>query len=102
MLFRSLTYTKFGEQKNYEKELKVTIPENLDYTGVFDDLFDTYTSRVSLERVKTTNMGSMYELTYRFMGKDHAKEKEFIDAIRCRNGNLSISIGRFVPNREEL
>ena len=57
--------SKFGETKSAEKELKVTIPENLDYTGIFDDIFAAHTRRAELERVKTSNMGSLYELCYR-------------------------------------
>ena len=97
-----LTVSKFGERKENEKELKVTIPENLDYTGIFDDLFACYTSKVTLERVRTTNMGSMYELNYHIVLRDLTMEKELMDAIRCRNGNLTVSCGRVVVNREEL
>lgn len=97
-----LTLTKFGERNEKEKSLKVTIPENLDYTEIFDDLFEEFTNKVSLESVRTTNMGSMYELTYYIILKHANQEKQLIDAIRCRNGNLGITCGRFVPNREEL
>ena len=72
--------------------LNVTIPEDLDYTGVFDDIFADYTKSCELIRVKTTNMGSLFRLTYHIALKDPAREKELIDAIRCRNGNLEISI----------
>ncbi|MDO5520274.1 MAG: DUF4956 domain-containing protein [bacterium] len=97
-----LTKVSFGEKKNTEKALKIVIPENLDYTNIFDDLFETYTKKVSLDRVKTTNMGSLYELTYTISLKDSSKEKELIDAIRCRNGNLTVLSGRPMVNREEL
>ena len=76
------------------KVLNITIPEDLDYTAVFDDIFDTYTTGHELIRVKTTNMGSLFRLTYQVALKDPAKEKEMIDAIRCRNGNLEISVSR--------
>lgn len=85
-----------------ERELKVTIPENLDYQGIFDDLFAKYTSRVQLMRVRTVNMGSLYELQYQIILKDEKKEKEFLDQIRCRNGNLGIICGRRSMNKEEL
>lgn len=94
--------TPFGEKKKCEKELKITIPEDLDYTGIFDDVFQTYTSQNNLERVKTTNMGSLYELCYHVVIKDAAKEKEMIDAIRCKNGNLPIVCGRIPAKFEEL
>ena len=74
----------------------------LDYTDVFDDLFSRYTRRAALDRVKTTNLGSMYELTYQITLKDAKEEKEFLDALRCRNGNLTIVCGRQRTVRETL
>lgn len=97
-----LAATPFGEQRGGEKDLRVTIPENLDYAGIFDDLFAQYASGAKLLRVKTTNMGSMYELHYQLRLRDEAKEKEFLDAIRCRNGNLNIVCGRVASGREEV
>ena len=91
----------FGTSIPKEKQLRITIPEDLEYNGIFDDLFQTYTNSVRLERVKTINLGTMYELTYILDLKDPAKEKEFIDALRCRNGNLNIVCGRPVT-REAL
>lgn len=91
-----------GEAKGLEKELKITIPESLDYSGIFDDLFEKYASGVHLLQVRTTNMGSLYQLKYRILLKKEAEEKEFLDALRCRNGNLEISCGRIPINREEL
>ena len=84
---------QFGNPVSKERELRITIPEDLNYLGVFDDLFQTYTKFSHLERVKTTNMGTMYELSYRVELRNRAKEKEFIDELRCRNGNLSIIYG---------
>lgn len=97
-----LFHSRFGDQKSTEKELKVTIPENLDYTDIFDDLFQAYTKGCQLIRVKTTNMGSLYELQYHVVLKNSREEKEFIDEIRCRNGNLNIVCGRIPSNKEEL
>lgn len=77
-----------------EKEIKVIIPEDLDYSGVFDDLFERYTVRAELLRVKTINMGSLYRLTYRVRLRNPKVEKELLDAIRCRNGNLEIICSR--------
>lgn len=87
---------KFGEkpQEARDKALRITIPEDLDYTGAFDDLMREYTLRHELVSVRTTNMGSMYKLTYHLILKDCQKEKEFIDRLRCRNGNLEISCSR--------
>ena len=76
-----------------EWELRVTIPENLDYNDLFSDLFAGYTASCKLLRVKTVNMGSLYSLHYLVRLKDPAGEKELLDAMRCRNGNLEISCG---------
>ncbi|MBR1762278.1 MAG: DUF4956 domain-containing protein [Eubacterium sp.] len=81
-----------NKNSNAEKILKITIPEDLDYTGVFDDLFEKYTKKYETISVKTSNMGSLYKLKYNIVLKDNANEKEMIDALRCRNGNLEISI----------
>lgn len=84
---------RFGTPRRTEQSLKITIPEDLDYYGIFDDLFRQYTKHAALERVKTTNMGTMYELSYRVELRTPAREKEFLDALRCRNGNLTIVLG---------
>jgi hypothetical protein len=80
----------------------VTIPEDLDYTHVFDDILDEYTSLWELEKVKTTNMGTMFRMTYRVTLKDPSKEKDMLDALRCRNGNLEISVSRQDTGATEL
>lgn len=85
---------KFGELSGAHRHLKITIPENLEYEGLFDDLFDKYTKAHELIRVKTTNMGTLYELTYSIELKKAEVTKSFIDEIRCRNGNLNIICGR--------
>ena len=85
-----------------EKQLKVTIPENLDYSGIFDDIFEKYTLANSLEKVKTVNLGSMYELVYRITEKDEKQEKQMLDEIRCRNGNLTVICGKVPVNSESL
>ena len=82
--------------------LRVTIPEDLNYTGVFDDLLATYTRRSRLEGVKTTGMGSLFELRYTVVLKDAKQEKAFLDQLRCRNGNLTIALSRHAPSHEEL
>ena len=78
------------------KSLRITIPEDLDYTGVFEDIFEDYTSEHTLVSSKTSNMGSMFKLSYEITLKDPAKEKDFIDKLRCRNGNLEISISGLI------
>lgn len=82
------------------KELKVLMPEDLDYTNVFDDIFKKYTNKVELEKVKTTNMGSLFELTYRVTLKQRANEKKFIDDLRVRNGNLKIVLSHPMDDKD--
>ena len=91
-----------GKKSSLYKTLHITIPEDLDYTGVFEDLFDKYTSKYELVQVKTTNMGSLFRLTYNFTLRNAAQEKEFIDSLRCRNGNLEISVSKQETNVCEL
>lgn len=86
----------FGEKKNSAayKTLTVTIPEDLEHSEAFEDLFREYTSAWELVRVKTANMGTMFKLTYDVTLKDSAKEMEFVNKLRCRNGNLEISVSK--------
>lgn len=84
----------FGAKKRADLDwtLHVTIPEDLDYVEVFDDLFARYTKKSELVNVKTTNMGSLFKLTYHITFQESGTEKAFIDAVRCRNGNLEIAL----------
>lgn len=95
-----LMYTKFGETKDVSKILKITIPENLNYVGAFDEIFSKFTKEINLEQVKTTNMGSMFELKYKVRLLKDINEKDFIDALRCRNGNLCISLTNSIVEGE--
>ncbi len=89
-----LNVTNFGEEKNNEsRTLQITIPENLNYTDVFDDIFSRFTKEAKLVSVKTTNMGSLFKLSYEIELQKVALEKQFVDELRCRNGNLEIIIG---------
>ncbi len=101
-----LIYNKldFGAKLNADryKSIRVMIPEDLDYSGVFDEILDEYTSSNELVQVRTTNMGSMFRLTYDVVLKDPAKEKEMIDRLRCRNGNLEINVSRQATVATEL
>lgn len=101
-VFVVLSKTRFGEKKYREKLLRVTMPENLDYTHVFDDIFDKYLNKCTREKTKTVNMGTMYQISYIIEMKDVNEEKKLIDDIRCRNGNLTVSIGRVPVNTDEL
>lgn len=85
-----------------DKTLRVTIPEDLDYTGVFDDIFEKYATNVETIKVKTANMGSLYKLTYNLTLKDITQEKKMLDEIRCRNGNLEVSMCRQEVATNEL
>lgn len=87
---------------NQEKILNITIPESLNYTDVFDSTFDKYLSSNEMVGLKTTNMGSMFRLSYRITLKDLSKEKEMIDELRIRNGNLEISLLPYVEQSKEL
>jgi hypothetical protein len=91
----------FGEPKQTHKELRITVPESLDYTGLFDDLFAEFTKIHKLKQVKTTNMGSLFKLYYDIVLKDEAREKELIDQLRCRNGNLDIVCG-YISDRSDV
>ena len=91
-----------GNDKDNERKLKVVIPESLNFIDAFNDIFEKYTVRNVLEKVKTTNMGSMYELNYHITVKDDIDEKKFIDEIRCRNGNLNIMLSRETEGEAEL
>ena len=86
----------FGTKKNSAtfKILTITIPEDLDYSSIFDDIFAQFTKSHDLVRVKSTNMGSMFKLTYNVMLADASREKEMIDQIRTRNGNLEIAVSK--------
>lgn len=91
-----------GAQSEGVKCLIIVIPENLDYTEIFDDLFSEYTKKSELFSVKTTNMGSMYKLKYDIVLKDASKQKEFMDAIRERNGNLEVMLERPIMNENVI
>lgn len=94
LILMGLTAFGFGQGAPAERILKITIPENLDYESLFDDLFARYTRRADLVRVKTTNMGTLYTLEYRITLLQDRIPKEFLDELRCRNGNLNIVCGR--------
>lgn len=96
-----LTFCKFGDAKAAYKQLRITIPENLDYNSVFDDIFEKYLNKYELNEVRTTNMGSLYKLTYQIEMKDVTLEKEMLDELRCRNGNLDIICSRAIVDSGE-
>ncbi|HEY9061210.1 MAG TPA: DUF4956 domain-containing protein [Pseudobacteroides sp.] len=99
ILMAGLSLSNFGANKSHEKTLKIVIPEDLDYQGVFDDVLDKYTVSHELRRVKTTDLGSLFELVYLVNMRFEANEKDFIDELRCRNGNLNIIL---IMNAEKV
>ena len=90
----------FGKQKEPEKTLKITIPDDLEYDGVFDDVLKCYTHELTM--VQTTNMGSLFLLEYAVRMKQPGTEKRMIDELRCRNGNLKITCGRAAASKDVL
>lgn len=97
-----VNYAPFKTRTEKSQSLRITIYEDLDYTTVFDDIFSEYLNSYEKVLVKTTNMGSMYQINYQIEMKDPKKEKEFIDALRCRNGNLNIQCGNAENTIEQL
>ena len=91
-----------GKSDESTRTLKITVPENLDYEGKFEDIFDKYLKSYSYEEIKTSNMGSLYKLTLSVVLKADASTKKFIDELRTRNGNLDISLGRQLEDMESL
>ena len=104
VIFLALQFIKIPQSKSVlkQKTLRITIPEDLDYTSIFNDIFDKYTTEYKLTNVKTSNMGSLFKLTYHLTEKDITKEKEMIDELRIRNGNLEISISEQEETRDAL
>lgn len=96
--------SRFGVSlfSNEVKALKILIPEDMDYSGVFEDIFEKYTLSADLEKVKTTNMGTLYELSYLVNFKKDADEKKFLDEIRTRNGNLTITLAKLIKKDTAL
>ena len=87
-----LSKLNYGKKKNVPKTLKIMLPENMDYNGIFDDIFVKYTLASEIVRVKTADLGSLLEVVYDIALKKDVSEKNFIDELRCRNSNLTITI----------
>ena len=101
-LICNLTNIGLSKSADRERSLRITIPEDLDYTNMFDDLLKKYTTNYKMLSAKTTNMGSMFKLTYHVTLRNPSLEKEFIDALRCRNGNLEIMLSTQEATVNEL
>ena len=95
--------TPLGERAGGErKELKITVPEDLEFEGMFDEVIDKYTSESELVKVETSNMGSLYKISYAIQMREAGLEKAMIDELRCLNGNLKISLGMAKKGKEVL
>ena len=101
ILFSGMEFGRNKEEENC-RILRITIPEDLDYTDVFTDLLEEFTLKHELTNVKTSNMGSLFKLTYLVTLREDVKEKDFIDKLRCRNGNLEIAMSRQETAAPEL
>ncbi|MCL2286087.1 MAG: DUF4956 domain-containing protein [Firmicutes bacterium] len=89
-------------EKSETRVLRIVLPESLDFNGLFDDLFAKYARDVNLKRVRTTSMGSLYELTYNLQLNNVSETKAFIDEIRCRNGNLNVLLSQKSDDTDDL
>ena len=97
-----LEVVNFGQMKHSMRQLTVVIPESLDYESIFDDIFNKAVNHVELANVKTSDMGSLFKLKYIIQLNGRMTEKELIDALRTRNGNLEIAISRYITKENEL
>lgn len=102
LVFIVLSLIHIGGNSSSEKILKITIPEGLNYGNVFENLFKEYLSKYEIMSVKTSNMGSLYKLSYNVILKNSENEKAFLDELRCRNGNLEVGIYKKEDEANEL
>ncbi|ABR48160.1 conserved hypothetical protein [Alkaliphilus metalliredigens QYMF] len=92
LLMLVLNFINFGEQNFSQKMIKITVPEDLDFEGAFDEVFESFTDSYQLIKVKTIDLGSLYQVVYMVTMDHKTNQKEFLDALRCRNGNLNITL----------
>ena len=97
-----LEVVNFGQMKHSMRQLTIVIPESLDYESIFDDIFNKAANHVELANVKTSDMGSLFKIKYLIQLNGQMTEKELIDALRTRNGNLEIAISRYITKENEL
>ncbi len=98
LLMIILYYIDFGKKNTSQKLLKITIPEDLDYEGAFDDIFNEFTTNYVLRKIKTMDLGSLFQLVYVVTMDNGINSKEFLDALRCRNGNLNITLSMYTDH----
>ena len=87
-----LDVTRFAMPKTKAMSLKIIVPEDLNYEGVFDEILNSYTTNYKIESIRTRDFGVLFELNYSIHLLEEANQKQFIDALRCRNGNLNITL----------
>ena len=97
-----LSACKFGQAADNQREVRISIPESMDYDGLFEDLLDAHFAVHELIRVRTVEMGTAYQLIYRGVLRDPGAGKRFLDAVRERNGNLPVSLARIAEARHEM
>ena len=103
LLFHALLSAfRFGQAAENQRELRVSVPESLDYEGLFDDLLDTFFASHELVRVRTVEMGTAYQLVFRGILRDVKEVKPFLDSVRTRNGNLPVAMARVTEERGEM
>lgn len=100
LLMAALNIFNFGKKKISQKLLKITIPEDLNFEGAFDDIFEQFTTGHELIKVKTTDLGSLYQIVYTVTMDNITSQKEFLDELRCRNGNLNITLSMLTDTSE--
>ncbi len=100
LLMFALSAFNFGAKNSCRKLLKITIPEDMNYEGAFDDILKNFTTDYTLAKVKITGLGSLYELVYNITMNKEMSQKEFLDALRCRNGNLNITLSMCADSAE--
>ena len=93
-----LSVTKYAKPRVNMMQLKITIPEDIDFQNCFEDILEQYTDSYKLQRVKTADFGSLFEIVYAIQPKEAMDQKEFIDQLRCRNGNLNIVLNTQINN----
>ncbi len=97
-----LSAFRFGQAAENQRELRISVPESLDYEGLFDDLLDTFFASRELVRVRTVEMGTAYQLVFRGILRDAKEVKPFLDAVRTRNGNIPVAIARVTEEHSEI
>lgn len=102
MFHAGLSAFRFGQEGENLREVRISLPENMNYEGLFDDLFSGFFLSWELLKVRTVEMGAAYQLVYQGTPRDPLSSKEFLDAVRERNGNLPVSMGRIPEGKNEM